>query len=105
MVYLEDIVKGLSKENLHVGIWYDENLDQFMINLESMAKSHMHLYENGILRGRYDYEKKIDFNKNIDDIIFELANEFNHALHGRSYGNNDWFILCDKLGVKCKIYM
>ena len=105
MANLQDILKRLSAENIDVGIWYDNERDQFMINLESLAKSHMHLYEDGILRGRYDYETKIDLNKNIDDIIFDLANEFNHALHGRSYGYSGWFILCEKLGVKCNVYM
>ncbi len=75
------------------------------MDLDTQAKGHLYLYEDGTILGRYNYANKIDFSNEISDIIYSLCVEFSKALHGRSYGNSEWFDLCKELEVKYETYM
>lgn len=101
---LEDLIKVLCKENITTSMHFDKEKEQFYIDLETRAKSELHLYEDGVIRGRYDYEQQIDLNQDTDDLIRVLCEEFNHALHGRNYYQYEWRLLCEKIGVKVEVY-
>lgn len=87
---IQDVMKELSKSKILTSIHYDIKKDQCYLDLETMAKSHLHLYEDGILRGRYNYETQIDLNSDIEDIICILCFEFNRAKCGRDYYSQSW---------------
>jgi len=99
-----ELVKELSNEGVQVSIVYDRNYEMFMVDLDTQAKSHLYLYEDGTLRGRYDYERHIDLEQTMGEIIESLCEEFNEALYGRSFGNSYWFDLCSEFDIKCETY-
>lgn len=68
-------------------------------DLRTGAKSHLHLYENFDLCGRYDYKTKIDPYQALDFIIKDLFWEFKACLRGRDYYNSEWMKLGVKLGL------
>jgi hypothetical protein len=94
---LLEILKLLSKD-VYCSMEYDTEKEQFFIDLKTMAKSDLHLYEDGILTGRYD-EKTIDLDKENDTLINTLCWEFKSALCGRDYGQAEWFKLCKQHNV------
>ena len=100
---LIQILKELSKE-VYCSMEYDVEKEQLFIDLKTMAKSDLFLYEDGIIRGRYDYENKLDLNAEMDDLIITLCNEFDNSLHGRNYGQDEWFALCKKNNIKVEVY-
>jgi hypothetical protein len=100
MSKLADIAFYLAKNDIWITIIYDKDKDKFYLDLNTIAKSHLHLYEDGILKGRYNYEKQIDLNDdNIEQIAIDLCWEFIHALHGRDYGSYEWFRLCKQFNI------
>lgn len=100
---LIEILKELSKE-VYCSMEYNTEREQLFIDLKTMAKSDLFLYEDGIIRGRYDYENQLDLNAEMDDLIITLCNEFDNALHGRNYGQDEWFALCKKNNIKVEVY-
>ena len=64
----------------------------------------MFLYQDGIIRGRYEYENHLVLSDNMEELIKILCWEFDNALHGRNFGNKDWFELCEKNNVKVTVY-
>jgi len=96
---IHDVMMGLAKKGISTSMHYDENKKLCYIDLNTKAKSHLHLFEDGMLYGRYDHEKKIDLTKNIEDIVTELCHEFNDALHGRNYCQQAWADLCVSKGI------
>ena len=101
---IQDIMKILAKNKVSTSIHYDEERDMCYVNLETMAKSHLHLYENGMLYGRYQYEKQVDLSQNEEELIIELCHEFNDALHGRGFCQEAWADLCRERGIDLVIY-
>jgi hypothetical protein len=95
-----EIVKELVIKGIDVTLKFDADRNEMYADLNTDTKSHLYLYENGMLRGRYDYEKQIDLSHNIDNLIIALCNEFEHATYGRSFGNSNWIDLCDENNVK-----
>lgn len=95
---IDDIVKYLAKENINPIMNYDHKRQCYYYDLDSQSKSHMHLYEDAVLRFRYDNEMLLNLNQqSIEDIVFDLCSEFkDNALYGKNYGNSDWFKLCQK---------
>lgn len=90
-----ELLKDLTKENIWASVHYNEDSDEFFIDLNTHAKSHLHLYENGVLVKRYDRTEIV-----FDELILrKLCVEFKDSLCGRDYGNQDWFKLCEKLGI------
>lgn len=77
---------------------------EFFINLNTDAKSELHLYDDGTIIGRYDYKNKIDFTQDMYDIISDLCYEFNHALYGKNFFNQAWVDLCVVKGVGLETY-
>lgn len=87
-------MKVLVKKGISTSIHYNGEKNQFYLDLETGAKSELHLYEDGLLVGRYNYEKQINLTQNIEDLVTELCYEFKHALCGRDYGQESWVKLC-----------
>ena len=102
---IQDLMKVLCRENITTSMHFNKDKEQCYIDLETRAKSELHLYEDGVIRGRYNYEEQIDLNQDIDDLIRVLCEEFNHALHGRSYYQEEWGLLCEKIGVTVEAYI
>lgn len=97
---LQNIMKELALKDVQTSIGYDKEEDVFYLDLQTNAKSHRYLYENGVIKGRYGYESKIELNDNIKQLIIELCYEFYLSLHGRDYGQGAWVELCEKNGIK-----
>ena len=101
---IQDIMKVLAEKGVSTSMHYNSEKDQCYVDLETRAKSDLHLYEDGILRGRYDYETKIDLEQDIELLITELCHEFNNALHGRNYYQEAWGELCRSKGIVLGMY-
>jgi len=101
---LTELMKALAKKNISTSIRYDPEYNQAYLDLETNAKSHLYLYEDEILRGRYQYEKRIEiYFKTEDEIITELCREFIEALHGRGYYQSGWGEICKEKGMDLEI--
>lgn len=101
---IQDIMKALANKGISTSMHYNSEKDKCYVDLETRAKSELHLYEDGILSGRYNYEKQIDLTKDIDELITELCHEFNYALHGRSYCQEAWAELCRLKNITLEMY-
>ena len=102
---IQDLMKVLCKEDITTSMHFNKDKNQCYVDLETRAKSELHLYEEGVIRGRYDYEEQIDLSQDIDDLIRVLCEEFNRTLHGRDYYQEEWGLLCKKIGVKVEAYI
>jgi hypothetical protein len=91
---IQDIMKVLAKNGISTSIHYNIEKDQFYLDLETRAKSDLHLYDNGIICGRYNYENHIDLSQDVENLVTDLCYEFNNALHGRDYCQIGWVELC-----------
>lgn len=96
---LVDILKTLAQNNILTSIQYNIEKNQLLLDLQTEAKSDLHLYEDGLLCGRYNYEKQIDLAQDMDVIVTELCHEFKYALHGRNYYQSAWAELCKTKGI------
>lgn len=103
-ISIQDLMMVLAKKGISTSMHYDTVKNQFYVDFETQAKSHLHLYEDGILRGRYDYEVTIDLSEEIDSLIYTLCLEFRYAVHNRSYCDLAWAKLCDQLGIVIQMY-
>jgi hypothetical protein len=101
---VQEIMKILAKEGISTSMHYDSEKDQCYVDLETMAKSELHLYEDGMLYGRYQYEKQIDLDQDEEKLVTELCHEFNNALHGRNYYQQAWADLCRSKDIKLGMY-
>lgn len=101
---IQDIMKVLVKKGISISMHYNIEKEQCYIDLETRAKSYLHLYEDGVLRGRYQYEKQIDLTQGIEELVTELCHEFNHALYGRSYCQESWAELCRSKSIVLEVY-
>lgn len=95
-----EILKALVEKGIVVSLCYDTDRNEMYANLNTNTKSHLYLYNDGMLRGRYDYESQLDLSRSIDDLIVDLCNEFENATHYRSFGNDAWIKLCEENNVK-----
>jgi len=101
---IQDIMKALAKKGISTSMHYNNEKDQCYVDLETRTKSELHLYEDGILRGRYQYENQIDLSQDIELLVTELCHEFNNSLHGRNYYQEEWAELCRSKGIVLEIY-
>jgi len=101
---IQDIMKALAKKGISTSMHYNSEKDQCYVDLETRAKSELHLYEDGILRGRYQYETQIDLTQDIEALVTELCHEFNNALHGRNYCQEAWAELCRSKNIVLEMY-
>ena len=102
---LKDIMKELCKKNVSTHMRYDKDKDLFFLDLETGAKSHLYLYEDSIIRGRYDYHNSIDLRQEPYELLKTLCLEFNDALHGRNYYQCEWGTLCEEYGITLDAYI
>jgi hypothetical protein len=97
-----EAVKELVKMGLNVQIDYDKEKDMLYYDLNTGAKSHLYLYEDWSLAGRYDYSSSVeDWVENSGDlsnVLRALFYEFKNCLHGREYYNSQWMEIGVKLG-------
>lgn len=98
-----DLMKHLAKKGILTSMHYDTERDQFYVDLETQAKSFLYLYEDGMLRGRYQYEKQIDLSEDAEELVRRLCHEFNRALHGRNFFQGAWADLCRSQGIKLNV--
>ena len=81
------------------------NLDpvtgEIFYDLKTGAKSHLYLYEDLRLKGRYGYESKLDTScyPSVESVAAHLFIEFEGCLHGRDFYNETWMELGVKLGL------
>lgn len=101
---IQDIMKALAKKGISTSMHYNSEKDQYYLDLETRAKSELHLYEDEILRGRYQYETQIDLTQDIEALVIELCHEFNNALHGRNYCQEAWAELCRSNNIVLEMY-
>lgn len=97
-----EIINYLASKGIETKNCFDDGI--YYLDLETKAKSHLYLYADGTLKGRYSYETKLDLSKPIDEVAKDLCNEFNDALHGRNYGQQGWFDLCRELGINVETF-
>jgi hypothetical protein len=102
---IEELVRGLAYQGVCTTMHYDIDKKKLYLDLETRAKSHLYLYEDGTLLGRYDYKVQINLNQEPDCIITDLCYEFSNALHGRSYCQSAWADLCATKGIKLETYI
>ena len=76
---LLEILRELSKE-VNCSMKYDVEREQLFIDLKTDAKSELHLYQDGVIRGRYDYENQLDLNSKMSDLIVVLCWEFDNLV-------------------------
>jgi hypothetical protein len=88
-------MRELALRGVNTTIFFDKEVDSFLLDLNTQAKSHLCINEDGILTGRYDYRTEVCLDQDLEEIIRLLCHEFKHAQHGRNYGNQAWKNLCD----------
>jgi len=85
--------------NIHTSIEFDVKKEQFFLNLQTESKSEAFVYEDGIVRGRYDYENTINLDLPNEELILVLAEEFSNSTHGRDYYQTAWKEFCKLHGI------
>lgn len=96
-VAISDIVMELAKHGIEPILKFMDG--EVYYDLNTQTKSHLSLFTDGTLRGRYAYESKIDLHKEMSDIIYDLCVEFENATYGRDFWNEAWYELCKKNDV------
>ena len=94
MENLIKILEILTKEDIEPRIIFDLEEGKPCLDLNTLSKSSLYLFDDGTIKGRYNYTTQISFE---DDVILDLCGEFKNSLHGRDYGNPEWFKLCQKV--------
>jgi|SRR6188508_528582 len=98
-----EVFKTLVKSNIYPTLQFDVAKDLFYIDLNTLAKSHLYLFENGDIEGRYNYKSSINLDIEIKCIITELCIEFSNSIHYRAYANNNWVKLCNENDIVVKL--
>lgn len=93
------IQKYLTSEGISISVNYDSDLDQYYIDLDTGAKSHLWLYQDRTLRGRYGYEVVIE-ERDLEGFTDRLCREFVNALCGRDYYNMNWRVFVKNVVLK-----
>ncbi|MFT7614312.1 MAG: hypothetical protein ACI9J3_003294 [Parvicellaceae bacterium] len=102
---LFELMKELAENGIDTTVTTHYKTKEVYVDLNTRTKSDLHLYENGMLRGRYDYERQMDLTHNVSNLIVELCKEFNDAMHGRKFGNEYWIQLCKANDVELEMYI
>lgn len=97
---LLEVCKILNKNGVHTSIHYDGEKDKFFLDLNTQSKSHLYLYEDGYLEGRYNYLCQVDLSSDENCLLNHLCVEFKYSLHGRDYYNGSWADLCKARNIK-----
>lgn len=88
-----EIAKCLAFRGIEVTLNFCPKKNQYYWNLNTQAKSHLFLYEDLTLEGRYDYKSKLDYDT-IEDNIRTLCYEVLECKCGRDYISCAWSDLC-----------
>lgn len=103
MIDIFEIQKFLVKKGISVTLNWSRADEQFYLDLNTRAKSGLHLYEDLTLVGRYDKTKlRINENETIESVGESLCWHFFDCLHGRNYWNGDWEKLCNEYNIKLR---
>lgn len=92
------ILREIVKDGLTPILIYDVSKDKIYLDLQTMAKSHLYLYEDGLVEGRYGYNNVLDLESN--SIKEELCWEFINCTKGRDYYSANWSIFCEKQQIE-----
>lgn len=102
-----DVVKELTKMGLSdIKLNYDKGRDLFYWDLNTGCKSHLHLFEDWHVEGRYNHSNKFSVVElaNLEDILCWLFYEFKGCRYGRDFYNQEWMEIGVQLGcVKKKV--
>lgn len=97
---VQQVIKQLCILGINnIEVCWDSSKGMLRYDLRTGAKSHLHLYENFDLCGRYEYKTTIDPDQALDFIIKDLFWEFKGCFHGRDFYNSEWMELGVKLGL------
>jgi hypothetical protein len=97
---VQDVVKQLCILGIRgIEVEWDSDEGMLRYDLKTHAKSHLHLYEDFSVKGRYDYTTQIDPDQALDFIIKDLFWEFKGCIHGRDFYSSEWMELAVKLGL------
>jgi len=97
-----DVVKALVVGGISgIEMCLDRETGEVYYDLKSGAKSHLHLYEGFVVKGRYGYENRLDIAEytTVSDVMGELFLEFKKCFYGRDFYNPDWMELGVMLGL------
>lgn len=85
-----DVIECLVEKGITTQIRIDDSF-RIYADLNTGAKSHLHLYKDGTVIGRYGYTNNVfQYGVVIQEVIRFLALEFVNCLHGRSYYSLEW---------------
>lgn len=81
--------------------------NKLYFNLNTQAKSHMHLYieeDKLVVKKRYNEEDSLTLDEtvSVEEIISWLAYNYTTCIHGRSFGSEAWDKLCAKYDITVK---
>lgn len=93
-----DLVSRLVSLGLEVTMCYDRIEDKPYFNLNTGAKSNLHLYYDGSFKMRYDRTGNVYKEQNLYDAIDEVYSLFTIAMHGRDFFNLEWVNVGEYLG-------
>lgn len=94
---VEDVILQLIKYQVIPSIGIDAEGITYH-DLETRAKSHLYLYDDGTVKGRYDYVNNVFENADtVDEVIMNLVHEFENCLHGRNFYSFFWMNLRETL--------
>ena len=95
-----ELVKEVVQAGVDVTLSFDKEAGAMYADLNFQAKSHGYLYEQEdgslIVKMRYQEAEPVEY-------LRDLLYAFKHALHGRDFGNSQWFYLCEHYGVLEKV--
>lgn len=97
---IEEVARLLVLNGVSTSIHFDTERSMIYLDLNTHSKSHLYLYEDGMIVGRYEFTKNINLlTDDPKDLLVELCELFKWSLHYRGFGNTDWFDLCEELGI------
>lgn len=95
-----ELVKEVVAAGVDVTLCFDKVEGKMYADLDFQAKSHGYLYEQE--DGSLCVKMRYDRTAWVED-FHDLMSCFTQALHGREYGNTEWFGLCTKHGLLEKV--
>ena len=94
----------LTRAGIDVTIKYNQEKKTWYADLNTGAKSHMHLYDDGgrniIIEKRYNEKDEFyyEFDDQIEDILDFYCYNFVSCIKGRSFGNENWVAFVKERG-------
>lgn len=78
-----------------VNLKFDEDFGMYW-SLDSQTKSHIHINEWGQVKMRYDKTHQIDYSKDNEQVLKDIAELVYGSMCGREFINESWkkFMMC-----------